>query len=56
MSRCQSSEDVFQEIDENLRKAYEELVNEELPDRFKHLVQRLKENAQQSAPPDGDAE
>lgn len=33
---------VVKEIDENLRKAYEELLNEELPDRFQQLLQKLR--------------
>lgn len=33
---------VVKEIDENLRKAYEELLNEELPDRFQQLLQMLR--------------
>lgn len=44
MVRDQQSQDVYKEIDKNLQKAYEELVNEELPDRFKILVQQLKRN------------
>ena len=46
MARDQKSEDTYNEIDENLRKAYEEMVNEELPDRFKYLVQELKRSSQ----------
>ena len=46
MARDQKSEDTYNEIDENLRKAYEEMVNEELPDRFKYLVQELKRSTQ----------
>ena len=57
MARDQKSEDAFKEIDENLRKAYDELVNEELPLRFKELLQRLKENSQSGVTKDsGDVE
>ena len=45
MSRDQESQDVYKEIDENLRQAYEGLVNEELPERFKSLLQQLKSNS-----------
>ncbi|SFR39658.1 NepR family anti-sigma factor [Litoreibacter janthinus] len=31
-----------QQIDENLKRVYEEVVNEELPDRFKELLAQLK--------------
>lgn len=48
MARDQKSEDVYKEIDENLRLTYEELVNEELPERFKLLVQQLKAGSQVS--------
>lgn len=30
-------------IDANLKKVYDELVNEELPDRFKDLLAKLKQ-------------
>lgn len=30
-------------IDANLKKVYEELVSEELPDRFKDLLAKLKQ-------------
>ena len=30
------------QIDENLKRVYEEVVNEELPDRFKDLLSQLK--------------
>lgn len=38
--------DIFEAIDESLRTAYEELLNEELPDRFVVLIQRLRERRQ----------
>lgn len=34
---------VFEEIDDNLRKAYEELLNEALPQRFLDVIQGLKD-------------
>ncbi|MAN15279.1 NepR family anti-sigma factor [Alterinioella nitratireducens] len=32
-----------QQIDENLRRVFQEKVQEELPDRFKDLLSQLKE-------------
>ena len=31
------------QIDENLRKVYQQAIQEEVPDRFKDLLSRLKE-------------
>lgn len=57
MARNQKSNEIYREIDHNLRRAYEELVNEELPDRFKELVQKLKSESQPSGRgEDGDVE
>lgn len=42
MPREEPSARLFEEIDESLRKAYEELLNEDLPDRFVKLIHRLK--------------
>lgn len=33
---------VSDEIDTNLRRVYEQVLNEELPDRFANLLDRLK--------------
>ena len=33
----------MRQIDENLRKVYEEAVENDIPDRFQQLLQRLKE-------------
>ena len=38
-----NSSDIFEEIDENLRKAYAGLLNEDLPHRFHELLQKLRE-------------
>lgn len=43
MSREENSPQVYQEIDENLRKAYEEMLNEDLPYRFMVLIEQLRE-------------
>jgi hypothetical protein len=34
------------QIDENLKKVYEDLLKEEVPDRFKRLLAQLKEKEQ----------
>ena len=39
-------------IEENLRKVYQEMMDEEVPDRFKQLLAQLK--TAQSVPADGD--
>lgn len=39
-------------IEENLRKVYQELMDEEVPDRFKQLLAQLKDA--QAAPADKD--
>lgn len=39
-------------IDENLRRVYEQVLNEDVPDRFKDLLDRLKS---QDDPSEGDA-
>lgn len=33
-----------EEIDRNLKRAFEDLVNEPVPDRFKDLLKRLEES------------
>lgn len=35
------------QIDENLRKVYQQAIQEEVPDRFKDLLSRLKEQDSQ---------
>ena len=34
---------VMRQIDENLRRVYQEAASEEIPDRFQQLLERLKE-------------
>lgn len=41
-STARTARNVDQQIDENLRRVYDEALNEELPDRFKDLLARLK--------------
>jgi hemerythrin-like domain-containing protein len=33
---------LHQQIDENLKRVYEEALTEEIPDRFKKLIDRLR--------------
>ncbi|PJJ85630.1 hypothetical protein CLV77_0149 [Brevirhabdus pacifica] len=36
---------VSRQIDENLKRVYQEKVEEELPDRFKNLLEQLKQQS-----------
>ena len=38
-------------IDENLRRVYEETVEEGIPDKFKDLLKKLKEQEESSGQP-----
>ena len=37
---------VTEQIDENLRRVYDDLLKEQVPDRFKDLLDRLKNKDQ----------
>lgn len=41
---------VERDIDENLRKVYRRMVEEEVPDRFKDLLDRLRQTEQDPDP------
>jgi hypothetical protein len=43
MSQDNKSAVYMRQIDENLRRVYQETAAEEVPDRFQKLLQRLKE-------------
>ena len=43
MSNDKKSAVFMRQIDENLRRVYQEAASEEIPDRFQKLLQRLKE-------------
>lgn len=43
MTDKQKSAPLMRQIDENLRKAFEEAVERDIPDRFQALLQRLRE-------------
>ena len=42
MSKDERGDPTDDHIDQNLKKVYEEVLNEELPDRFKDLLAKLK--------------
>ena len=46
MSKKSSSDNMTRQIDENLRRVYKETVEEEIPERFQQLLQKLKEREQ----------
>lgn len=43
MAQNQDKSNLRKQIDENLRRVYQESVEEEVPDRFVDLLKRLKE-------------
>ncbi|GGL97811.1 NepR family anti-sigma factor [Pseudooceanicola nanhaiensis] len=42
MAHDSENDNVRRQIDENLRRVYQEKVEEDLPDRFKQLLEQLK--------------
>ncbi|MCC1492924.1 hypothetical protein J1C49_09915 [Cognatishimia sp. F0-27] len=42
------------EIDANLKKVYDDVLNEEIPDRFTQLLQRLRESDRSGPASDAD--
>jgi len=46
MAHDSENDNVRRQIDENLRRVYQEKVEEELPDRFKLLLEQLKQREQ----------
>ncbi len=55
MPTRKSSEEVFGEIDESLRRAYQQVLKEDLPERFSELLERLRA-ARRPPPAPGDEE
>lgn len=43
MAHDSENDNVRRQIDENLRRVYQEKVEEDLPDRFKQLLEQLKQ-------------
>lgn len=54
MKKASPTKRGYDEIDESLRRAFEEVVNEGVPDRFSDLLKRLKEGEEATRPGDGD--
>ncbi|WP_341368708.1 NepR family anti-sigma factor [Yoonia sp. BS5-3] len=50
MSRKPLKQQVEREIDENLRRAYQRILEQEVPDRFLELLDRLKDQEQGPEP------
>ena len=46
MAHDSESEHVLRQIDENLKRVYQQKVEEDLPDRFKMLLAQLKEQGE----------
>jgi len=42
MTQERPDPDISREIDENLRKVYENVLKEEVPERFKELLNKLR--------------
>ena len=47
MNQDKKSAVFMRQIDENLRRVYQEAANQEVPDRFQKLLERLKEQDEQ---------
>lgn len=43
MAEDRSKSRVREQIDENLKRVYEDAMKEEIPDRFKQLLEQLKQ-------------
>ncbi|MGI3169343.1 NepR family anti-sigma factor [Pseudooceanicola sp. C21-150M6] len=43
MAHDSENDHVLRQIDENLKRVYQQRVEEELPDRFKDLIAKLKD-------------
>lgn len=50
MSRKPKKQQVEREIDENLRRVYQRMLNQDVPDRFLELLDRLKDQEQGPEP------
>ena len=51
MTKNTQNNDTSDEIDANLRRVYEKVLNEDLPDRFLDLLNRLKAEDATDTPP-----
>ena len=50
MSKHPNRSNIDRDIDENLRKVYRRMVEQEVPDRFKELLDRLKQSEDDQDP------
>ena len=48
MKTGKKKSNVDQQIDENLRRVYDDALNENVPDRFTDLIRQLKESESES--------
>ena len=53
MGKSRSSKRGYDEIDESLRRAYDEVVSEGVPDRFSNLLKQLKDGDLPTADAEG---
>ena len=49
MTNDKRTSSVMRQIDENLRRVYQDQQEDEIPDRFKSLLQKLKEQDHQGS-------
>ena len=45
MAHDSENQHLLKQIDENLKRVYQEKLDEELPDRFKSLIDQLKQQS-----------
>lgn len=50
MKQTKKSSTLDREIDENLKRAFDAVLNEEVPDRFNTLLERLRKTGSHQAP------
>ncbi len=50
MTRRPKKPQAERDIDENLRRVYQRVVEEEVPDRFTHLLEQLRQQEQDQDP------
>ncbi|EAQ03655.1 two-component response regulator [Pseudooceanicola batsensis HTCC2597] len=51
MAHDSENEHVLRQIDENLKRVYQQKLDEDLPDRFKSLIEQLKTQSQGGGAP-----
>ena len=53
MTQAPKTSSIERDIDENLRKVYRRMVEEDLPDRFKDLLDQLRQSERDSSSEQG---